>query len=118
MKQLEIIVVWALFFGSSVFGHVALKRAAGLSSQFEYTRVLGMWKDPWAMAAVASWTLSCLLWALLLTRFGVSEAAGHSSLRYVLILLAAVLWLGEPLSMRQIAGAVFIMLGIWLTAKP
>jgi drug/metabolite transporter (DMT)-like permease len=118
MKQLEIIAVWTLFFGSSVFGHVALKRAAGVSSDFEYAKVLGMWKDPWAVTAVASWVLSSLLWALLLTRFEVSEAAGHSSLRYVLILLLAVFWLGESLSTRQVAGAVFIMLGIWLTAKP
>ena len=118
MKQFEIFAVWALFFGSSVFGHVALKRAAGVSSDFEYAKVLAMWKDPWAITAVISWTLSCLLWALLLTRFGVSEAAGHSSLRYVLILMLAVFWLGEPLGARQFAGAVLIAGGIWLTAKP
>ena len=118
MKQFELLAVWALFFVSSVFGHVALKRAAGVSANFEYAKVLAMWKDPWAMTAMISWTLSCLLWALLLTRFGVSEAAGHSSLRYVLIVMFAVFWLGEPLSARQIAGAVLITLGIWLTAKP
>lgn len=110
--------MWGLFFGSSVFGHVALKRAAGVSADFEYAKVLGMRKDPWAVAAVISWTLSCLLWELLLTRFGVSEATGHSSLRYVLILMLAVFWLGGPLTARQIAGAVLITGGIWLTAKP
>lgn len=117
MKHFEMLAVWGLFFGTSVFGHVALKRAAGISANFEYAKVLGMWKDPWAVTALASWTLSCLAWALLLTRFGVSEAAGHSSLRYVLMVMLATFWLGEPLTSRQIAGAAFIMLGIWLTAK-
>jgi drug/metabolite transporter (DMT)-like permease len=118
MKRFELFLVWTLFFGSSVFGHVALKRAAGISTGFEYMKVLNMWRDPWAVSAVLSWTLSCLVWALLLTRYGVSEAAGHSSLRYVLMLMLATCWLGETLTTRQIAGAVLITAGIWLTAKP
>jgi drug/metabolite transporter (DMT)-like permease len=118
MKHFEMAAAWALFFGSSVFGHVALKRAAGDSSRFEYAKVLAMWRDPWAVTAMISWTLSCLLWALLLTRFEVSEASGHSSLRYILMLMLATFWLGEPMSSRQIGGAVLITMGIWLTAKP
>jgi drug/metabolite transporter (DMT)-like permease len=117
MKTLEMLAVWAVFFGSSAFGHVALKRAAGSADRFDYARVLGMWKDPWAVTALLSWTLSCLVWALILTRHNVTEAAGHSSLRYVLMLGMAVCWLGEPLQGRQFAGAVLITLGIWLTAK-
>lgn len=39
MKYFKIAAVWALFFGSSVFGHVALKRAAGNSAHFEYAKV-------------------------------------------------------------------------------
>ena len=118
MKNFESIAIWSLFFGSSVFGHVALKRAAGVSARFDYAKVLGMWKDPWAVTAIISWMVSCLLWALLLTRHDVSGAASHSSLRYVLIVLAAVIWLKEPLGYRQVAGALLITAGIWLTAKP
>lgn len=118
MKSIEALLVWTVFFASSVFGHVALKRAAGISDKFEYARVLEMWRNPWAISAIFCWTLSCLVWALLLTRYGVAEAAGHSSMRYVLILLVAVLWLGESLDFKQIVGAVFIATGIWLTAKP
>jgi drug/metabolite transporter (DMT)-like permease len=117
MKLGETLLVWALFLSSSVFGHVALKRASGISEHFDYARVFGMWRDPWAVTAVLSWTLSCVLWALLLTRYGVAEAAGHSSLRYVVMLLAAVLCLGETLTTRQMAGAVLITAGVWLTAK-
>jgi drug/metabolite transporter (DMT)-like permease len=116
--MIETLSVWTLFLASSVFGHVALKRAAGVSGQFEYARVLAMWRDPLALTAVAAWTLSCFLWAVLLTRYGVAEAAGHSSLRYVAMLAAAVLLLGETLTTRQIAGAGLIAAGIWLTAKP
>ncbi len=118
MKTLESITVWTLFFASSVFGHVALKRAAGVSADFQYSQVVEIWKDPWAILAVMSCVVSSLLWALLLTRFDVAEAAGHSAFRYVLILLLAVFWLGESISTRQVAGAGCITLGIWLTAKP
>ena len=118
MKSIEAFLVWSVFFASSVFGHVALKRAAGISDKFEYARVLAMWRDPWAISAILCWTLSCLVWALLLTRHGVAEAAGHSSLRYVLIVAVAALWLGESMGSRQMLGAAFIAAGIWLTAKP
>ena len=112
------LAVWAVFFGSSAFGHVALKRAAGSSATFDYARVLSMWKDPWAVAALISWTLSCLVWALILTRHNVTEAASHSSLRYVLMFALAILWLREPLHARQFLGAILITLGIYLTARP
>lgn len=118
MKLLETLSVWTLFFASSVFGHVALKRAAGIADHFDYARIVTMWKNPWAITAILSWTISCLIWALLLTRYGVTEAAGHSSLRYVLMVAMAVIWLREPLTARQILGTVFIGTGIWMTAKP
>ena len=117
MRTLETMLVWAFFLGSSVFGHVALKRAAGQAERFDYGRVLTLWKDLWALGAMAAWGLSCLLWALLLTRYGVGQATGTSALRYVLIVLAAAWWLGEAVSWRQGLGCGLIMAGIWLTAK-
>ena len=64
-----------------------------------------------------AWGVSCLAWALLLTRFGVGQATGISALRYGLILVAAVVWLGEPMDWRQGLGCGLIAVGIWLTAK-
>ncbi len=117
MNRLETLLIWALFLGSSVFGHVALKRAAGQSDRFDYGRALSMWKEPWAAGAMLAWGASCLLWGLLLTRYGVGQATGTSSLRYVLILFAATLWLGESMDWRQGAGCALIAVGIWLTSK-
>lgn len=118
MRMLESIFVWGLFMASSVFGHVALKRAASSSDRFEWLKALALWKDPWAVGAVVSWMASCYLWAVLLTRYGVGEASSQSALRYVLILLAATLWLGESMTIRQGFGCVLISAGIWLAAKP
>ena len=61
---------------------------------------------------------SCYLWAVLLTRHGVGEASSQSALRYVLILVAATIWLGESMTIRQVLGCVLISAGIWLAAKP
>jgi drug/metabolite transporter (DMT)-like permease len=117
MKIIESIVVWGLFLGCSVFGHVALKRAAGSSDRFEWGRALWLWKDPWAMGAGLSWMVSCFLWALLLTRLGVGEATSQSAVRYVLILAAASIWLGESFSTRQTLGCALIAIGIWMTSR-
>ena len=117
MNRLETLLVWALFLGSSVFGHVALKRAAGHGDKFDYLRAFTLWKDPWALGALFAWGASCLLWALLRTRHGVGQAAGTSSLCYVLMLGAAAVWLGETLDWRQGVGCVLIGAGIWLTHK-
>lgn len=118
MKSIESLLIWSLFFGTSVYGHVALKRASGHGAAFDYARVLSLWKDPWAISALVAWTLSCLLWALLLTRYGVAEATNTSALRYALILGAAALWLSESLDWRQILGCALIAAGIWLTRNP
>lgn len=114
MKIAESILVWGLFLASSVFGHVALKHAAGASERFEWGRAFWLWKNPWAIGAGLSWMVSCFLWALLLTRFGVGEASGHSALRYVLILAAVSIWFGEAISFRQGIGCAFIGVGILL----
>ena len=116
MKTLEFYVVWVLFFACSIFGHVALKQAAGISDRFEWSKVLGLWKDPWAMSAGFSWVISCFLWALLLTRYSVGQASSHSALRYILILVVAYFWFGESFSQRQAIGVVLIGAGIWLTS--
>jgi drug/metabolite transporter (DMT)-like permease len=76
-----------------------------------------MWKEPWALGAMLAWGGSCLLWGLLLTRYGVGQATGTSALRYGLILVAAALWLGETMNWRQGLGCGLIGVGIWLTAK-
>lgn len=114
MKTAEFIFVWGLFLASSVFGHVALKHAAGASERFDWGRAFLLWKEPWAMGAGISWIVSCFLWGLLLTRFEVGEASGHSALRYVLILAAAWFWLGETVSIRQGIGCALIGVGILL----
>lgn len=117
MKVVEAVLIWGFFLLTSVLGHVALKKAAGQADRFDYVRALTLWKDPWGLAAVLSWGLSCVLWGLLLTRYDVSTAAGTSALRYVLMLVAAAIWFSEPMSMRQGAGCVLITLGIILVAK-
>lgn len=117
MRSIETLLVWALFLGTSVFGHVALKRVTGHGSSFDYARVFSLWREPWAIAAMIAWALSCLLWALLLTRYGVVGATNTSALRYALVIGAAVLWLGEPIDWRQIAGCLLIVAGIWLTGR-
>jgi drug/metabolite transporter (DMT)-like permease len=102
--------IWVLFFGTNVYGHVALKVAvdrAGRTPLSAFGAALG-----WT--ACLAWGASCVLWALALARQPLSQANALSSLRHLLTCLAAWYLLGEGLSPRQAAGIVLITVGVLL----
>lgn len=107
-------LVWALFFGSSAFGHVALKVAVDARGA-EGKLALAM-ISPLALAAYASWGVSALLWAVALSRHSLLSANALSALRYAVVAVCAVAFLGEPLGPARIVGATFIGLGVLLVA--
>lgn len=107
-------LVWALFFGMSAFGHVALKVAVdarGAGGKLALAMV-----SPLALAAYASWGVSALLWAVALSRHSLLSANALSALRYAVVAACAVLFLGEPLGARRVLGAALIGLGVLLVA--
>lgn len=110
-------LVWALFFGSSIFGHVALKRGTGSSASFDPKAASLVFVSPWGIAAMLSWALSCWLWALLLTRHSLFTANSVSTIRYIGICLFSILFLKEVVGMREILGMLLITGGIFLISR-
>ena len=82
-------IVWGLFFATSVFGHVALKRGAGSGGVYDFRTASSVFLSPWGLSALAAWSMSCWLWAVLLTKHSLLTANSVSTLRYVLICAAA-----------------------------
>ena len=103
-------LVWPLFFATSVYGHVAFKIA---------TRETTIWRallSPWAITATVAWIASALLWVAILARHPLLTANTVSSLSYVLIAVAAVLFFGERPTAASALGVVLVVVGIYLVA--
>jgi drug/metabolite transporter (DMT)-like permease len=110
----ETSVVWLLFFLTSVYGHVALKVAVDRTAQDETGRLFSALRGVWGWSACLAWGGSCLLWMLALSHHRLVFANGLSSLRYVLVALAAWVVLGEQMSWSQLLGMALIAAGLLL----
>ena len=105
-------VLWALFFLTTVYGHVGLKVAVD--------RDPSLWRaaiSPWGLSAFAAWTASSVLWMTVLQRETLLSASSVSSLRFALTVLAAVVFLREAVTVRAAAGVALIVVGTYLSAK-
>ena len=114
LKLCETPAIWLLFFATSVYGHVALKVAVDRTIQDETGRVFSALRNVWGWSACLAWGASCLLWMLALSRHRLVFANGLSSLRYVLIGLAAWAVLGERMTWSQGFGMALIAGGLLL----
>lgn len=110
VKPAELPVLWALFFVTTVYGHVALKFAVGGPGR-SLARTFATF---WGWSALAAWSASCVLWAAVLSRQELLAANSVASLRYVLICLAAWLCVGERATGTQVLGLLLIAAGTWL----
>lgn len=107
-------LAWGLYFAASVFGHVALKRAAGHGESYDFTRSVTAFGSFYGMAALVAWAVSAWAWTLALTRHPLVEANAASALRVVFTALVAALWLDERLGPREVAGTLLVAGGVWL----
>jgi uncharacterized membrane protein len=117
LNTLQLGLIWVLFFFTSVYGHVALKLAVQSENS---TTAKGLWLSAisvWGWTAWISWGASALLWMLVVAKSPLMAASSISSLRYVLICLAAYFILRETISPKEIIGIACITLGIVLVAR-
>lgn len=71
----------------------------------------------WGVTAIASWALSAVLSMMVLSQTGLSCANSISSIRYVLICLAATRFLGEPMTVSDGIGVAPIAAGLLFVGK-
>jgi undecaprenyl phosphate-alpha-L-ara4N flippase subunit ArnF len=68
--------------------------------------------DGRVVLGLAAWAVSTLCWLYVLRTAPLSRAYGLTSLTYVLVLFASVLFLGEGVRRGHVAGTVLIVMGI------
>jgi drug/metabolite transporter (DMT)-like permease len=82
----------------------------------------------WARISVLSWiltfgsaalalSLAYLIWYTSVQRAGSTRTAAWSNLTPVMAITIAALWLGEPVTFRQIAGSAAIFTGLFITRR-
>jgi uncharacterized membrane protein len=113
----ESFFVWAMFFATAVYGHVAMKLATGNSAQFEYGKAVRCLVSFWGWSAMLAWAVSGVLWAVVLTKESLVGANSISAARYVLICLAAWIFLREGIRFHHAVGILLVTVGIWLCTR-
>lgn len=117
LTWVQTIAIWCLFFATDVYGHVALKLAVGEQQQQNLGRLWSSAISFWGWTAWISWGASAVLWMLVVSKHPLLEASSISSVRYVLICLAAWLVLRDAIGWRELSGIFFIALGIVLVVR-
>jgi drug/metabolite transporter (DMT)-like permease len=71
-----------------------------------------------AYAAVAGLVIAYVIWFAAVQALGGARTAVYSNLVPVVALAVGALFLGERMSALQLAGALLVVFGIWLTRRP
>jgi uncharacterized membrane protein len=73
--------------------------------------------DPFVLSGLAAAFLAACTWMLAVSRLELSKAYPFVAMSFVLVPLAAWLFLAEGLSVRVLVGAALIVLGIAVSAS-
>ena len=76
--------------------------------------VLGQFLDPFTVLGLGFYAVAAVFYILAIRRIPVSLAFPTSSLSYIAVALIAHYFWGEPLGLAQLAGILFIILGLVL----
>jgi multidrug transporter EmrE-like cation transporter len=69
-------------------------------------------RDVRVLSGIVAWTASTICWLYVLRVAPLSRAYGLTSLTYVIILMASVMFLGEQVRRLHIVGTALIVIGI------
>lgn len=103
------LIVWSLFFATTMYGHVAMKLAVDRN-----TGTVAAALSAWGISAVAAWGASSLLWMLVLAKESLFRASTISSLRYVFVIAAAWAMTRKTPTASGLAGACLVAIGVYL----
>lgn len=96
-------------------GHLFFKQAAVFSeSHQELNTILKYLLNPWFYGAVSFFAITTFTWVKILTQMKISIAYPLISIAYVLTAIGGFYFFQEKLTVLNICGIFFIMLGVSL----
>ncbi|MHB1359147.1 MAG: EamA family transporter [Rhodocyclaceae bacterium] len=108
----------------SVAAQLLLKAGTNAIGHFEFHWQnafpigIKMAMHPAILAGIACSVIGLTVWIMALSRVPVSIAYPMLSIGYLINAIAAWAWLDEPLGGQSLLGIGFIILGVWLIARP
>ncbi len=108
--------LWLMFVALETTAQLALKMAA-ISAGGDanlWGSINPIVTNPWFAGSIACDAANLLLWLAILRRHDLSLAVPLSSVTYFTVLLAAGLFLHEPISAPQLAGLMLVGIGLTL----
>ena len=109
-RTLALILVAVAF---SATGQLFLKSGAGRHAGLGRVEFLvAATHDVYVIAGLLAWTASTLCWLYVLRVTPLSRAYGLTSLTYVVVFLAGVYALGEPVRRVHVLGTILIIIGV------
>jgi len=73
--------------------------------------------DPYIFSGLAAAFIAAIFWMAAMSKFDISYAYPFTSLSFVLVLILAALFFGEPLNLHKIIGIVLIVLGLIVSSS-
>jgi drug/metabolite transporter (DMT)-like permease len=121
LKSLTDIVLLVIDILMVVAGQFLIKHGVNQVGRFGDMGVakflLGALTNVHVITGIGLYALSAIVWLALLSRVELSVAYPMLSLGYVLIVLVAWVFLGEPMTVWKAMGVVLIALGVWLVNR-
>ncbi|MFA5240822.1 MAG: EamA family transporter [Sulfuricella sp.] len=116
--SLKVLILILLSVGLSAIAQIAMKAgvsgAATQSSASMLGSYVAMLTAPKVLLGLACYGLGALIWLRVLSMMDVSQAYPFVALGFVLTMALGFLMLGETPHPTRLAGAGFIMIGVWL----
>ena len=117
----ELVVLFAVSIVCDVFGQMAFKLGANQlpeGTAAGLTDFLGrLLADRWILSGLAVYLVEFVVWVRILAVAPLNIAFAVASLNILGIVFAGRIFLGEPVSYRQWAGAAFITVGVAIVAQ-
>lgn len=106
-----------------LYGQVVLKWQVGQTNAVpsdiagKLGFALGMLTNPWVLSSLAAAFIGMLTWMLALTKLDLSYAYPFTSLSFVLVFIASVVFFHEPVSATKIVGLALIVAGLLVGSR-
>lgn len=106
-----VVTGWAMATGTAIY----LVPAAGPMLRTNWQAISTTSWLLMAASALLALSFAYMVWYTAVQRIGSSRTALYSNLTPIVAMIVAALWLGEPITRRQVAGAALVLGGIAVT---
>ncbi|MBI4234832.1 EamA family transporter [Candidatus Peregrinibacteria bacterium] len=101
-----------------IISQITMKKGMNMVGQFNSGNIfdigflLKTFSNPYVLGGIALYAINSVLWLMVISKLPISKAYPAISLSYVIIIIGAYFFIGEPLTMKKIIGSLAILGGV------